>query len=195
MNVNPGGKQPQMHDTIYNGQLQHMVFPEDHHNPEFRGKPKGLRVVLQERNLWKEGMVRHCKNSAPGTDCCMVHVLEQQEDFKNQKCLLQEVIERHGHKVVFYPKFHCEFNYIEMYWSDAKRYARRNCNYTWKSLQKVVPEALDSVSLTRIRKYARRSFRYMDAYRKGLNIKQAEYAVKKYKQHRVIPQSILTELD
>ena len=34
----------------------------------------------------------------------------------------------------------------------------------------------------------------MDAYRKGLNVKQANYAVKKYKRHRVIPQSILDEL-
>ena len=33
----------------------------------------------------------------------------------------------------------------------------------------------------------------MDAYRKGLNAKQAEYAVKKYKRHRIIPQSILEE--
>ena len=31
---------------------------------------------------------------------------------------------------------------------------------------------------------------YMDAYRKGLNAKQTEYAVKKYKHHHIIPQSI-----
>ena len=33
----------------------------------------------------------------------------------------------------------------------------------------------------------------MDAYRKELNAKQAEYAVKKYKRYHVIPQSILNE--
>ena len=120
-------------------------------------------------------------------------MLEQQADFANQRCLLQEVIEAHGHKVIFYPKFHCELNYIEMYWGAVKRYTRAHCNYTWKGLQ-IVPEALDSIPLKHIRKYARRSFRYMDAYQKGLNIKQAAYAVKKYKRHRVIPQSILDEL-
>ena len=34
----------------------------------------------------------------------------------------------------------------------------------------------------------------MDAYRKGLNAKQAECAVKKYKRHRIIPHNILEEL-
>jgi hypothetical protein len=48
--------------------------------------------------------------------------------------------------------------------------------------------------LKQIRRYARRSFRYMDAYQKGLNVKQANYAVKKYKRHRVISQNILDKL-
>ncbi|UZO04837.1 uncharacterized protein OCT59_025201 [Rhizophagus irregularis] len=81
-----------------------------------------------------------------------------------------------------------------MYWSATKRYSRNNCNYTWNGLQQVVPVALDHVSLLEIRAFARKSFRYMDAYRKGLNVKQAEYAVKKYKRHRVIPNNILQDI-
>ena len=34
----------------------------------------------------------------------------------------------------------------------------------------------------------------MDAYRKGLTAKQAEYTVRKYKRHRVIPFNILEEM-
>jgi hypothetical protein len=35
----------------------------------------------------------------------------------------------------------------------------------------------------------------MDAYRKGLNGKQAAWASKKYRGHRIIPESIFSELD
>jgi len=89
--------------------------------------------------------------------------------------LIQDVIEKHGHKVIFYPKYYCELNYIEMYWGAAKRYARENCNYTWAGWLKTVPLALDSVSLSSIHKFARKSFKYMECYRKGLSVKQAEY--------------------
>ena len=48
--------------------------------------------------------------------------------------------------------------------------------------------------LLEIRAFARKSYRYMDAYRNGLNVKQAEYAVKKYKRHRIIPNNILHDI-
>jgi hypothetical protein len=65
MNINPGGQQRHMHSTIIPhdnpdpnlcGQVQDMVFPTDlpstHPHYAFCRKPKGMRVVLQERNLW-----------------------------------------------------------------------------------------------------------------------------------------------
>ena len=43
MNVSPGGKQPLMRSTVWNGQTQSMVFPD--------GQAKGLKVVLEERGI------------------------------------------------------------------------------------------------------------------------------------------------
>jgi hypothetical protein len=48
----------------------------------------------------------------------------------SQKSLLEEIAEAEGQKVTFYPKFHCEFNYIEIYCGASKHYARNNCNYS-----------------------------------------------------------------
>ena len=54
-------------------------------------------------------------------DCCMQHMLSMEQDFRNEKPLLQIVIERAGHKCIFLPKFHCELNPIEMVWGQGKR--------------------------------------------------------------------------
>lgn len=40
-----------------------------------------------------------------------------------------------------------------------------------------------------------RTQRFMDAYRRGLGGKQAAWASKKYRGHRVLPEKILEELD
>ena len=77
MNVNPGGKQPKMRSTIFNGQVQHMVFPDDYSDSKLQGKPKGMRIVLQERGLWSENLIGFCKNEIPEGNCCMRHILEQ----------------------------------------------------------------------------------------------------------------------
>ncbi len=67
MNLNPGGKQKKMRDTVIplnnpdpapgdedtRGKVQHMCFPEDHEDPQLRGKPKGIKAVLMERkSIW-----------------------------------------------------------------------------------------------------------------------------------------------
>ncbi|KAI5984152.1 hypothetical protein EDD15DRAFT_2555733 [Pisolithus albus] len=46
-----------------------------------------------------------------------------------------------------------------------------------------------------MRKFAIRSRRFMDAYHKGLNGRQAAWATRKYRGHRVLPVSIMNELE
>ena len=177
----------------FNGVSQAMVFPETYHDLELRGKPKGLRVVLEERGLWPvEGLKARCPSKCKigASTCCATKIMSLQEDFSSQRCLIQETIEAAGHKCIFYPKFHCEFNYIEYFWGAAKHYTRRHCDYSWAGLKKTVPVALSSVQLRTIRRYAQRSQRYMNAYRIGLSYKDAEHAVKKLKSHRRAPSSL-----
>jgi len=53
-------------------------------------------------------------------NCCMQRLLSLQDDFKNEKPLLQLIIEGAGHTCLFLPKFHCELNPIELVWGQAK---------------------------------------------------------------------------
>jgi hypothetical protein len=44
-------------------------------------------------------------------------------------------------------------------------------------------------------RYAARSRRFMDAYLKGLSGKQAAWAGKKYHGHRVLPETLMRDLE
>ena len=149
---------------------------------------KGTRRILMERDLWESGGI--------SADCAK-KLLASQPDFSEQKEWLEETVLNGGHQIVFYPKFHPEFNWIEMFWGATKRYTRKHCTYSFKDLERIVPEALRITSLSSMRKFARKSFRYMDIYRSGrqLTPKQIEHAMKLYSSHRTIPWSILDSLE
>lgn len=52
--------------------------------------------------------------------CCCYRVLSLQEDFANEKPMIQHYIESRGHVCMFLPKFHCELNPIKMLWRFMK---------------------------------------------------------------------------
>ncbi len=126
-----------------------------------------------------------------GVDCCGRTLLKNQPDFKAQKIWLEEVVNDKHHDLIFFPKFHCEFNFIEMFWCESKRETRLQCDYTWEGLKKTVPKVMNEISVIKIRRFARKCERYMDCYHKGLSPKLAEYACKKYRSHRCIPSDIV----
>jgi hypothetical protein len=109
--------------------FQPMNFPAGH--CEFSGQPKGMKQVLLEQDIWRNGLVMQCKKVEDGsgdkceagvTDCCAKCILDFQPNFQKQKSLVQEVIEAAGHLCIFLPKFHCELNFIEFFWGAVKKY-------------------------------------------------------------------------
>jgi hypothetical protein len=161
---------------------------------------------LQERGLWKDGLKKCCKlcNSKnkessrfelSRTDCCADRIIELQPDFVGQLSTLQEKIGLTKHLSIFLPKFHCELAFIEMYWGSCKRFTRENCNYSFAGLKQVLPDALNSVPLDSIRRFARKSARYRDIYRSGATGTFADYCNKKFKSHRAIPRADLALIE
>ena len=161
-----------MRDTHWNGKPQKLTLETAN------GKEaKGAELILQERGYDTLNM----------TLADMRQVLGTHADFKNETTALEQMVEARGHKVYFFPKFHCELNPIERVWGKAKVHTRARCNYSITGLRKNVGPALDSVSVDNIRRYFRKCRDYMKAYRDGHTAgKLLENAVKVYKSHRKV---------
>ena len=120
------------------------------------------------------------------------------EDFKMQKSRIHETVEaRRGHLCVFLPTFHCEYNWIELYWCLAKWHTRGRADMTWKGLKRAIWEAfgvipydnptgkaLPTSSLVRQRE-SRRSREYVRAYSRGACVADVDSIRDEIKKERV----------
>ena len=151
MNVQPGGAQPRMRDTYYNGRLQRMVLAD--------GTPKEMKRVLEERGVnvtkMKVDDVRE--------------KLHSMHDFKYEKTKVETLLLSNGYNRYFIPKFHCELNPTERVWGQSKKYTRANCDYSFKGLKETIESALESVRLDSICKFFRKMRDYLRAYREGID--------------------------
>ena len=189
MNLNDGGKQPILRPTTWNGVPQSLQYDD--------GKQKGIRTILTERQLWVPGlklMCQPCRQHDPPDDnltCCARRVLSDCPDFQEDCCWLEETLKARNHKLMFFPKFHCELNFIEMIWGYAKARLRAGCEFNFKWLEAQLPTVLDSIPLSFFRSTSRHCFRYMDSYRYDLTPAARLYAMKKFRGHRMIPRESL----
>jgi hypothetical protein len=186
------------------------------------GTFKGMTKILQERGLTEESKLNaQCekfKCAPKATSCCQRRVLYNQPDFANQDSALEIVCKARGFQVMFLPKFHCELNFIEQCWGHSKRvYRQYPVSSKEEDLQKNLLSSLESVPIATMRRYvpftlfyplsvrelqklirndrySRRSRKFMHAYYHGLSGKQAAWASKKYRGHRVLPESLMDDL-
>lgn len=108
--------------TWANGVSQEMFLADDHLDDTLRVQAKGLKVVLEERGLWKAGLKAQCKICPVNcTTCCARESMVSQSDFKVQVRMIEERIVSAGHQVISYIKFHCELNFIENVWKASTR--------------------------------------------------------------------------
>jgi hypothetical protein len=66
---------------------------------------------------------------------------------------------------------------------------RNLANRRFATIKMLVPQCLDSYKLITIRRFFQKTWRYLDAYQKELNMQQAALANKKYKSHWKVPLS------
>jgi hypothetical protein len=117
-------------------------------------------------------------------------------NYDSVESLLEAHCKSRNFGVLFLPKFHCELNFIEQCWGSAKRkYREFPASSKEADLEKNLLASLGMVSLVSMRKYACRAQQFMHAYHEGLNGKDAAWACKKYRGHRVIPSFLLANLD
>jgi hypothetical protein len=155
------------------------------------GIQKGIKTILTERGLWREGLKLVCKHNCPKVNCCASIILSAQPDFANERNWLQTVVEDRGHKQIFLPKFHCELNFIEMIWGYTKAVLRKKCCYSFEDLRINVPILLDTVPLPFVRRASRHCTRFLSGYRLGFKGPILDYIMKKYTSHRTIPLTIV----
>jgi hypothetical protein len=146
-----------MHNGInpLTGQQQSFYFSDDH--PNYLGWFKGMEQIIRERGLWPErGLPVECagpKHPEGPASCYCHHLLYTQLDFALQKPLLQEYINLCGHLCDYYPKYHCELNFIEQYWGAAKlRFRVAGCARTLNEMERKILGCLDDIPLEQIQR-------------------------------------------
>ncbi|KAJ7059975.1 hypothetical protein C8F01DRAFT_1084402 [Mycena amicta] len=181
---------------LADGTAQPLYWPDNH--PTMPGWFKGMEQILRERGLFRDGLNAQCpgfKCKPDTSDCCCRRLMFSQPDFVAQKSALQELVESRGHICDFYPKYHCELNFIEMYWGAAKAiYRKTDKTKTIDEMEDNMRKALDAVPQLSILRYANRAARFISAYAGGLNGEELAYVQRKYKGHRMLPQFMINEV-
>ncbi|THU79173.1 hypothetical protein K435DRAFT_875794 [Dendrothele bispora CBS 962.96] len=157
---------------------------------------KGMATILQERGYNVDKLKAQCNKkfncAPPALNCCCRRILFNEPDFVGVESILEKTCKERGVQVIFLPKFHCELNPIEQCWGYGKRLYRFYPESSREEdLERNALECLDKVPLESIR----RSHKFMDAYSKGLDGRQAAWAARKYRGHRVLPASLMADME
>jgi transposase len=146
-------KVPMADGKFRDGTPQSFYFPVGH---ERAGVFKGMAVILEERGHGDASKIRaecpkfECEKGAH--QCCCRRMLYNKPDFVEVESLLEAACKARGFRAIFFPKFHCELNFIEQCWGYSKRIYRQFPPSTKEAnLEHNVREALKSIPLVSVR--------------------------------------------
>ena len=191
MNVNPGGKQKRLRNTVIplsnpdpapgeedtHGKLQHMCFPDDHSNLELQGQPKGLCTVLMEyKSIWDK-FTNTCKQRdvKPVGKCASCKKSQLRKDAEHWITLAQESEENasaEDMKLVDEKVPILEDEWCCMSLTGISHYSgyRKSSNGKFNKAKELVPQCLDDCSVTTIHHFFQKAWRYLDVYRYVLQL-------------------------
>jgi hypothetical protein len=81
------------------------------------------------------------------------------------------------------------------YWGWCKYRYRDEEKKNFAAAKQIAKKYLDACPVEVIRRFINRTWRFMDAYRKGLSGKALLWVVRKFRQHRCISESALLALE
>ncbi|KAJ7306254.1 hypothetical protein DFH08DRAFT_824702 [Mycena albidolilacea] len=186
MNVNPGGKVPEMCDTIIpfdnphgqGGKVQKMVFdaklPDGHPYKQFEGLLKGMKIVLAEHRYTKDGKGKTLIGDYEESD---MFGDDGNDNFAGEKSQLELVIKAAP------GMFHPEMNPIKYFWAWIKRWFQERSNGNWQKAKDLVVQVLRLCPLATICQFFWCANHYACFYRLGATGPIAEFAVKWYHSH------------
>jgi hypothetical protein len=99
--------------------------------PGAKPTDKALLVQCKGRCDTVAGLTRPLETKDTPEYCCLRRALWSQPDFQeeeNSEPAIKTLIKSRGHIFLALPKYHCELNFIEMYWGRVKYELRKENN-------------------------------------------------------------------
>ncbi len=91
---------------------------------------------------WLEANKFHCNR-----DCLKVELVEILNKIAPEPTyVIDEIAQRHGHRIIRTPPYHPELQPIEICWGVLKNEVARNCNFTMANLEKQLENAFSNVT-------------------------------------------------
>ena len=112
--------------------------------------------------------------------------LTSQSDYLAHGEWLREAVEGAG-RIIFYPIYYCELNWIEMVWAHLKAYQRRHWTFRFNDLEVKLPLVIiDEIAPCLAKNPTIRLSIYVRLLRRSCRT-LLDYTMKRYEGHRCIP--------